>query len=125
MEAVPPLDALQDGSAALRLPAPKNAATGAKLNELGEAFKGYQQSVASILGNMQRLIAAKNAASAVYNQSGRLLGATENLARAYQADLAANKTIYALAAVVALSLFLGCVNVQVSHWYCTRIADRP
>jgi twitching motility protein PilJ len=96
------VEALQNGDAAMRLEAPKDAATQAKLAELRNAFDGYQRSVASILGNMQRLIAAKNAASAVYNQSGRLLGATENLARAYQADLAASKTIYALAAVVAL-----------------------
>ncbi|MDA8107416.1 MAG: methyl-accepting chemotaxis protein [Betaproteobacteria bacterium] len=100
------LEALRNGSTALRLPAPKDAAAAAKLNELAEAFKGYQQSVASILGNMQRLIAAKNAASAVYSQSGNLLAASENLARAYETDLAANKTIYAIAAVVALMIAL-------------------
>lgn len=100
------LDALRNGSTTLRLSAPKDPAVAARLDELAEAFKVYRQSVVSILGNMQRLIAAKNAASAVYTQSGGLLAAAENLAQAYATDLAANRTIYAIASLSALMIVL-------------------
>jgi len=96
------VDALRNGNTVLRLSPPKQAATQTKLNELGKAFDGYQQAVASILGNMQRLIAAKDAASAVFNQSDKLLAATDNLTRAYEINLAESKAIYAIAAVVVL-----------------------
>jgi twitching motility protein PilJ len=75
------LTALQGGSPALRLAPPKDEDTKAKLGELAGAFKGYADSVASILGNMQRLIAAKNAAFAVFNDSEKLLGASESTRR--------------------------------------------
>ncbi len=43
---------------------------------------------------MQRLIAAKNAAAAIFADSEKLLQATEKVAREYDADLAGGKTIY-------------------------------
>ncbi len=94
--------ALQQGSDAMRLPAPKNPDTAAKLIELGDAFQIYRDSVSSILGNMQRLVSAKNAAFAVFNDSEKLLGASERLANELEADLAQSKTIYVIAAVVAM-----------------------
>jgi len=96
------LVALQQGSDAMRLPAPKNPATAAKLSELGGAFQIYRDSVASILGNMQRLVAAKNAAFAVFNDSEKLLLASERLANEYQAELAESKAIFVIAGVVAM-----------------------
>ena len=96
------LVALQQGSDAMRLPAPKNPDTGAKLIELGDAFQIYRDAVASILGNMQRLVAAKNAAFAVFNDSEKLLGASERLANELEAELAGSRTIYVIAAVVAM-----------------------
>jgi twitching motility protein PilJ len=96
------LEGLQKGSAQLRLVASTDSETNAKLTELSSAFKTYTDSVSSILGNMQRLLAAKNAAFAVFNDSERLLGATERLAADYAADLAANKKIYLIGVTVAL-----------------------
>jgi twitching motility protein PilJ len=98
------LAALQSGSAALRLAPPKDADTTAKLGELATAFKAYQDSVASILGNMQRLIAAKNAAFAVFNDSEKLLAASEKLANEYEALLSQSTASYIAAAFALLAL---------------------
>jgi twitching motility protein PilJ len=103
------LAALHKGSDAMRLAPAKDPETAAKLAELGEAFKSYQESVASILGNMQRLIAAKNAAFAIFNDSEKLLASSETLAAQYEQVLASSRTIYligafALAAFALLAL---------------------
>ena len=94
------LEGLRKGSAALRLPAVRDPETARKLDELELAFKGYRDAVASILGNMQRLVAAKRAAHAIYSDSEKLLTATERLADEYAANLAGDKTIYLIAALV-------------------------
>ena len=96
------MEGLQKGSPQLRLAASTDPEVTAKLGELGEAFKTYTESVSSILGNMQRLLAAKNAAFAVFNDSEKLLGATERLATEYGASLAENKKIYLIGVTVAL-----------------------
>jgi len=101
------LEGLRAGSAALRLPAARNPETAAKLDELAQAFKGYREAVASILGNMQRLVAAKRAAHSVFGDSERLLASSERLANEYAAHLAEDKTIYLIAVlVVAMVLVL-------------------
>ncbi len=100
------LAALQQGSAALRLAAEKDPDASAKLDELGAAFKGYQESVASILGNMQRLIAAKNAAFGVFNESEKLLQSTEKLAREYESELAQSQASLVAAALAGLALLV-------------------
>ena len=98
------VNGLLKGSDALSVAGARNPDTIAKLNELGEAFKSYQESVASILGNMQRLSQAKNAAFAIFNDSEKLLLATEALATEYEKDLAANPLIYWILGLGALSL---------------------
>ena len=101
------LEGLRSGSAALRLPAARNPETAAKLDELAQAFKGYREAVASILGNMQRLVAAKRAAHSVFGDSEKLLASSERLANEYAAHLAQDKTIYLIAVlVVAMVLVL-------------------
>jgi twitching motility protein PilJ len=98
--------ALQEGSTSMRLSATRDPATAAKLEELAQAFKGYRESVASILGNMQRLIAAKHAAFSVFNDSEMLLGAAERLASEYEANLAHDKTAYVIVLLVALMVIV-------------------
>jgi twitching motility protein PilJ len=100
------LAALLKGSDAMRLAPAKDPDTAAKLAELAEAFKSYQESVASILGNMQRLIAAKNAAFAIFNDSEKLLASAEKLAVDYEQTLAASKTIYLIGAAAFAALAL-------------------
>jgi len=95
------LTALREGSAQRRISSSKDADTISKLTDLATSFKSYQDSVASILGNMQRLITAKNAAFAVVAGSEPLLAATQKLSREYETALAGRKTIYI---IIALSL---------------------
>jgi len=96
------LEGLRKGSAQLRLAASTDPEVKKTLDELGDAFKTYTESVSSILGNMQRLLAAKNAAFAVFNDSEKLLGATERLATEYGASVAENTKIYLIGVTVAL-----------------------
>ena len=101
------LTALRDGNAQMRLAPVKDPETTARLEELATAFKTYQDSASAILGNMQRLIAAKNAAAAIFADSEKLLQASEKAAGEYDADLAGSKAIY-------LVLILGLLAVGVS-----------
>jgi len=104
--------ALQKGSTAQRIVATRDPATSAKLEELALAFKSYQEAVASILGNMQRLISAKRAAFSVFNDSEPLLGATERLATAYETDLAQDKTVYV---IVFLAVLMAAVLAAIAY----------
>ena len=101
------LAALREGDAQMRVAPAKDAETAARLEELATAFKVYQDSASAILGNMPRLIAAKNAAAAIFADSEKLLQATESAAREYDADLSGSKTIYAV-------MLLGLLAVAVS-----------
>ncbi len=101
------LAALREGNAQLRLAAAKDPETTARLEELATAFKTYQDSASAILGNMQRLIAAKNAAAAIFSDSEKLLQATEKVAQEYDSELSGNKTIYVV-------MLLGLLAVVVS-----------
>ena len=101
------LVALREGNAQMHLAPAKDPETAARLEELATAFKTYQDSASAILGNMQRLIAAKNAAAAIFADSEKLLQETEKVATEYDADLAGSKTIY-------LVLLLGLAAVAVA-----------
>jgi twitching motility protein PilJ len=101
------LAALRDGDVQMRVAPAKDAETAARLEELATAFKVYQDSASAILGNMQRLIAAKNAAAAIFADSEKLLQATESAAREYDADLSGSKLIYVV-------MLLGLLAVAVS-----------
>jgi len=116
------LAALQQGNASMRIAAEKDADATAKLNELATAFKGYQDSVASILGNMQRLIQAKNAAFGVFNDSEKLLAATEKLAREYDAELSRSSATL-IAGVLAL-LALGVLAMMAVAFIAHERAQR-
>lgn len=101
------LAALREGDVQMRVAPAKDAETAARLEELATAFKVYQDSASAILGNMQRLIAAKNAAAAIFADSEKLLQATESAAREYDADLSGSKLIYVV-------MLLGLLAVAVS-----------
>ena len=110
------LGALTKGSEAMRIIAATDAETREKLVELDGAFKEYQEAVAGILGNMQRLVQAKQAGSRIFRESGTLLKATTDLSNAYAAEIAGRATntwvisIFALLAVVTLALMAKVFN---------------
>ncbi len=110
------LGALTKGSEAMRIHAAADPETKEKLAELDVAFKEYQEAVAGILGNMQRLVEAKQAGSRIFHESGALLKTTTDLAAAYAAEIAGRTTntlvigIFALLAIVTLALMAKAYN---------------
>ena len=110
------LSALAKGSEAMRISAAGDPETKEKLLELDTAFKEYQEAVAGILGNMQRLVQAKQAGSSIFRDSVPLLKATTELANAYAAEIAARATntwvisIFALLAVAMLAMMAKVFN---------------
>ncbi len=110
------LGALAKGSEAMRINAAGDPETKEKLAELDTAFKEYQEAVAGILGNMQRLVQAKQAGGSIFRDSVPLLKATTDLSNAYAAEIAARATnawvisIFALLAVAMLALMAKVFN---------------
>ena len=81
------MNALAKGSEVLRIAPTNDADTRQKLSELEANFKEYQNAVGGILGNMQRLVLAKQAGSRIFRDSEELLDFTDKLARAYQSSI--------------------------------------
>lgn len=110
------LTALTKGSEAMRISAAGDPESKEKLADLDTAFKEYQEAVAGILGNMQRLVQAKQAGSSIFRDSVPLLKATTDLSNAYAAEIAARATntwfisIFAVLAVAMLALMAKVFN---------------
>ena len=103
------VNGLQKGSDSLKLTGVRSEDARATLADLQKRFAAYDTGVGAILQNMSRLVAAKQAARAVNNESEALLADTTRLAsdfeggksRAYALYLA---IIFGLAALAALLL---------------------
>jgi len=80
------LQGLIKGSDALRLSATTDQDTKDRLGELEKAFAAYQTAVAGILGNMQRLVNAKQSAQNVFADNESLKDKLSGLANAYQGE---------------------------------------
>lgn len=75
-----------NGSEVLRLTATKDPDTREKLVELQGVFADYQQSVASILGNLQNFIAAKQSEQLIFAENEKLKQHLTNVQQSYRAD---------------------------------------
>jgi twitching motility protein PilJ len=96
---------LLQGSDAMRIQRVGDAELRGKLGELEGAFKEYQRAVADILGNQQRLVAAKRATFDLFRDSESLLRAAEQLNGAYEVQLEGRRlNAIVLAAVSLLAL---------------------
>lgn len=100
------LKALAKGSEVLRIAAATDGDTKQKLNELEARFGEYRTAVGGILGNMQRLVIAKQAGSQIFRDSEELLEVTDQLAQAYQSSTL-KRTSYGIALVVLILLAIG------------------
>ncbi|WP_420476086.1 methyl-accepting chemotaxis protein [Noviherbaspirillum sp. ST9] len=103
------------GSDVLRLSATKDADTREKLTELQSVFAEYQQSVATILGNLQNFIAAKQSEQLIFAENETLKQRITALQKSYRADedslhwtfwLMLLSTVAALVAAVGIALVL-------------------
>jgi twitching motility protein PilJ len=81
------LQGLSKGSDVLRVTAAKDSEQQAKLAELDKAYQEFQTAVASILGNLQALVNAKEAGRRVVDDSEALLAASQKLTDGYEQEL--------------------------------------
>ena len=115
------LQGLSKGSDALRLTGSTDPETKEKLAELEKSFGEYQAAVSGILGNMQQLVSAKQAAQSLFNDNEKLLAQARELSKAYD-DAARTPYWYYLSlgigTLLALLCLWGMINVfQVSNRY--------
>jgi twitching motility protein PilJ len=102
------LNGLQRGSDTLRLSALRNDEARATLAELAKRFAVYDGGVNAILQNMNRLVAAKQAARGVNAESEALLADTTQLAAEFE-NVSAQRGFARWSAVVFALLGLGCL----------------
>jgi twitching motility protein PilJ len=106
------LQGLSKGSDVLRVTAAKDPEQQAKLAELDKAYQEFQGAVASILGNLQSLVNAKQAGRRVVDDSEPLLAASQKLADAYEQELGGRTTNFLvlgsliLAGIAVISLIV-------------------
>ncbi|HEX4926754.1 MAG TPA: methyl-accepting chemotaxis protein [Burkholderiales bacterium] len=106
---------LAQGDRALRIDRVDEPMIRGKLAELQATFKEYQAGVSQILGNMQRLVNAKRATRDIFNDSEKLLGATEQLAAGYDGLLNARRLNFA--AMLGVSLLAFAVLLLIGKTY--------
>jgi twitching motility protein PilJ len=103
------LQGLTKGSDVLRVSAAKDPEQQAKLGELDKAYQEFQAAVASILGNLQALVNAKQAGRRVVDDSEPLLAASQKLADGYEQELGGRTTNFVILAVLIL---LGIIDIS-------------
>ncbi|MEF8714748.1 MAG: methyl-accepting chemotaxis protein [Accumulibacter sp.] len=102
------IQALTKGSETLRIAATTDADTRHKLNALDSSFAEYRKAVGGILGNMQKLIIAKQAGSQIFRDSEELLDGTYQLAQAYHGSFM-QRTAYGMALLILILLAISLV----------------
>ncbi|AMP08566.1 methyl-accepting chemotaxis (MCP) signaling domain protein [Collimonas arenae] len=105
-----------NGSDVLRLSASKSEEERSKLTELEKSFADYQESVASILGNMQNFVSAKQSEQLIFTENETLkqrLSALQDTYRDAQDTQSIWFWLMLLAALVTLLAAAGIAWVQV------------
>jgi twitching motility protein PilJ len=97
------LQGLTKGSDILRVAAAKDPEQQAKLGELDKAYQEFQGAVATILGNLQALVNAKQAGRRVVDDSEPLLAASQKLADKYEEELGGRTTNFWILAGLTLA----------------------
>ncbi len=100
------LKALLKGSDVLRITATSDPDTKQKLVDLETKFGEYRTAVGGILGNMQRLVIAKQAGSQIFRDSEELLEVTDQLVHAYQSSVI-QRTLSGILLVILIVLAIG------------------
>jgi twitching motility protein PilJ len=97
------LQGLSKGSDVLRVAAAKDPEQQARLAELGKAYQEFQTAVASILGNLQALVNAKEAGRRVVEDSEALLATSQKLSDAYDQELGGRTQNFIVLAALVLA----------------------
>jgi twitching motility protein PilJ len=93
------LNALIRGNESLRIAPSADPEIRARLGDLERSFAQYQQAVAGILGNLQRLVAAKQSAQRIFADNEKLKQGLEEVAKGYAAELDGRAINYIFMAV--------------------------
>jgi twitching motility protein PilJ len=108
------LQGMTKGSDVLRVSAAKDPEQLAKLADLDKAYQDFQTSVASILGNLQALVNAKQAGRRVVDDSEPLLAAAQKLGDAYEQELGQRtQNLLVLGIVVLLGILVIALLIRV------------
>jgi twitching motility protein PilJ len=102
------MSGLASGSEALRIAAIRETDVRRKLDELQALFKDYEANARTILGNAQKLIAAKEANREIIGKSENLFQDSGKLAEAFQDGIESSAINYTLTAVMSAVLALVC-----------------
>lgn len=100
-----------NGSEVLRLTATTDADTREKLVELQGVFAEYQQSVASILGNLQNFIAAKQSEQLIFAENETLKQHITTLQQSYRAEEDSLHWSFWLMVVSAMTALVAAVGI--------------
>ncbi|WP_151445450.1 methyl-accepting chemotaxis protein [Lacisediminimonas profundi] len=110
-----------NGSEALRLAATKDQETRDKLTELQNVFAEYQKSVASILGNLQNFIAAKQAEQLIFTENEALKDRLAKLQRNLREEEDSFSWAFYAMMLAALVALLSAAGVAVAMLQDSRV----
>lgn len=105
------LDGLTNGSDALRLQPARDPETVDKLKELKTAFDEFQKSVSTILSNLQRIVAAKQAEQLVFKENESLRAGLAGVQDLYNQEQGKRGSTFAGVGLLVLIAVLASVGV--------------
>jgi twitching motility protein PilJ len=100
------LQGLLQGSDALHIQRVSSPELRDRIGALAAAFEDYRSAVSAILGNQQRLVAAKRATFELFDDSEALLAAAEALNGGYESQLGERRTNFVAMGVLSLAALL-------------------
>jgi twitching motility protein PilJ len=105
------LEGLINGSDGLRLGATREPETRARLEDLRKAFSTLQQSIASILGSLQKVVAAKQAEQKIFVESEPFKDALVELRNAYVGDQSGRAVNFVFIALFLVGTLTGAMLI--------------
>ena len=100
------LQGLLQGSDALRIQRVSDPELRNRIGALAAAFEDYRTAVSDILGNQQRLVAAKRATFELFDDSESLLAAAEALNTGYERQIGERRTNFVAMGVLSFAALL-------------------
>jgi twitching motility protein PilJ len=105
------IKALESGSEALGISALRDTDARAKVTKLREQFTGFEQNIAPILGNVQKLVSARQSGRALQQGSEQLLSNVEQLQNAFAVEKRNLPLILAIIFGICALLFVSLIAV--------------
>jgi twitching motility protein PilJ len=105
------IKALESGSDALGITALRDGDAKSKVIKLREQFTGFEQNIGPILGNVQKLVSARQSGRALQQGSEQLLSNVEQLQNAFAAEKRTAPLVMAIIFGVFALIFLGLIAV--------------